>query len=108
METSPRAECRVTIKRSSPKDNKTRQQIIKLDDKHVATLTFGEKATRIVKPGTHRLNVNNTFVWKNHEFAIQPGEHITFQVINLSGKFTWWMVAVLGAGPMYISIERES
>ncbi|MBI4902459.1 MAG: hypothetical protein HY820_02410 [Acidobacteria bacterium] len=102
------SDCRVTIVRDSPKDNQQRQLIVKLDDKHFATLFYGKKATITVPSGPHRLRVDNTFLWKNLPFDIAPGEHITFQLINRSGKLTWWMVSVIGAGPMYISIERQS
>lgn len=100
-------QARVTIRRTSPRDNEKRVMIVKLDDAPFATLDYGKTATRTVQPGKHTLHVNNTFVWKNHKFEIAPGEHVAFQLINRSGRFTWMLVAVLGAGPMYISIERE-
>lgn len=101
-------ESRVTILRTSSRDNEKRVMIVKLDDAPLATLYYGKSATKVVAPGKHTLNVNNTFVWKNQKFEIGPGEHVTFQLINRSGKFTWFLVALMGAGPMYIDIERES
>lgn len=101
-------ESRVTIVRTSPRDNEKRVMIAKIDDQPFATLYYGKSATKVLTPGPHTLNVNNTFVWKNHKFEIAPGEHITFQLINRSGKFTWFLVALMGAGPMYIDIERQS
>ena len=41
------------------------------------------------------------------EFRIAEGEHVTYTVTNRAGRFTWWMVAALGAGPMYLTIERQ-
>lgn len=104
---SGQQESRVTIVRTSTRDNEKRVMIVKLDDAPLATLYYGKSATRVVQPGKHTLHVNNTFVWKNHKFEIAPGEHVTFQVINRSGKFTWFLVALMGAGPMYIDIEQE-
>lgn len=101
-------ESRVTILRNSPRDNEKRVMIAKIDDQPFATLFYGKSATKILTPGQHTLNVNNTFVWKNHKFDIAPGEHITFQLINRSGRFTWFLVALMGAGPMYIDIERQT
>jgi hypothetical protein len=98
---------RVTVSRTSPTDVQQRQMIVKLDDESFATLLYGETVTREVEPGHHRLNVDNTWVWKTVEFDLAPGEHIKFRVINRAGRFTWWMVALLGAGPMYVTIERE-
>lgn len=102
------SDSQVTIVRDSPRDNQQRQLIVKLDDKPFATLFYGKSATRSIPPGTHRLRVDNTFIWKNLDFEVGPGDHVTFQLINRSGKLTWWMVSLIGAGPMYISIERKS
>jgi hypothetical protein len=103
-------ECRekshVTVTRNDPKDVKQRQMIVKLDDEPFATLMYGETVTRAVKPGRHRLRVDNTWVWKTVEFTLAPGEDAKFRVINRTGMFTWWLVAALGAGPMYVTIER--
>ncbi|HUQ92244.1 MAG TPA: hypothetical protein VM120_11235 [Bryobacteraceae bacterium] len=80
--------------------------IVKLDGEPFATLVYGRQSTRAVPPGPHRLNLNNTWAWKTLNFDLQPGEHATFQLINRSGRFTWFLVSLLGAGPMYITIER--
>ena len=101
-------QARVTLLRTSKRDNEKRVLITKLDDQPFATLSYGKSASRAISPGKHTLNVNNTFLWKNHSFEIAPGEHITFQLINRSGRFTYMLVVVLGAGPMYIDIERQA
>lgn len=98
---------RVTIDRTSPGDVKLRQVIVKLDSEPFATLLYGETATREVPPGSHRLHCDNTWVWKNIDFKLAEGEHAKFRVINRAGRFTWWMVALLGAGPMYLTIQRD-
>lgn len=100
-------ESRVTISRTSEKDVRQRQMIVKLDDEPFATLMYGQAATRPVEPGQHRLRVDNTWVKKTVDFDIAPGEHVKFRLINRSGRFTWFLVGMLGAGPMYITIERE-
>ncbi len=96
----------VTVTRDAPNDVKQRQMIVKLDDEPFATLMYGETVTRVVKPGRHRLRVDNTWVWKTVEFSLAPGEDVKFRVISRTGIFTWWLVAVFGAGPMYVTIER--
>lgn len=99
---------RLTVSRTSPNDVKQRQIIIRLDGEEFATLMYGETATREVAPGSHRLKFDNTWVWKNIDFQLDEGEHAKFDVINRAGKLTWWMVGILGAGPMYLTVQRQS
>lgn len=100
-------ECRVTVSRTSPADIQQRQLIVKLDDVEIATLMYGQTVTRVVEPGHHSLRVDNTWVWKTVEFSLEPDEHARFRLINRAGRFTWFLVAILGAGPMYVTIEPE-
>ena len=97
----------VTVSRTSPRDVKQRQVIVKLDGEPFATLLHGETETGEVQPGPHRLHFDNTWVWKNVDFRLAEGEHAKFNVINRAGRLTWWMVAALGAGPMCLTIERN-
>jgi len=99
---------RLTVSRTSPTDVQQRQVIIKLDGDPFATLLFGETVTREVSPGSHRLRFDNTWVKKSVEFKVADGEDVKFEVINRPGRFTWWMVAVLGAGPMYLTVQRAA
>jgi hypothetical protein len=98
---------RLTISRTSLSDVQQRQVIIKLDGESFATLLYGRSLTREISPGSHRLRFDNTWAKKTVEFKAADGEEIDFSVINRAGRFTWWMVAVLGAGPMYLTIERS-
>jgi hypothetical protein len=82
--------------------------IVKLDGEPFATLLFGQSVTREIPPGSHRLRFDNTWVKKAIEFKSVEGEEIKFNIINRAGRFTWWMVGVLGAGPMYLTIEEAS
>ena len=97
---------RVTIERNSAADVKQRQVIVKLDGEEFATLLHGETVTREIAAGEHRLKFDNTWVWKNVDLKLAEEEHARFRVINRAGKLTWWMVALLGAGPMYLTVER--
>jgi hypothetical protein len=99
-------ESHLAVTRTSPTDVKQRQVIIKLDGEPFAVLLYGETATRAIEPGSHELRFDNTWVKKTVEFRIAAGEQVTYNVINRAGRFTWWMVAALGAGPMYLTIER--
>jgi hypothetical protein len=96
----------VTISRTSPDDVKQRQIIVKLDGNRLGELMWGDEITRPIEPGRHRLQVDNTWNWKNVEFTAAPGDQVRFQTVNRGGRFTWFLVGTIGVGPMYVHIER--
>ena len=98
----------ITVSRTSPDDVKQRQIIVKLDDERIADLLYGRTVTRKVEPGRHKLIVDNTWNRKKLEFDLAPGEHATFVTLSRLGRLTWFLVAAIGAGPMYVSLERQS
>ena len=81
--------------------------VVSLDGRPFATLLFGETATREIASGHHSLRVHNTLVWKTVEFNAAPEDHVRFTIVNHTGWGTWWMISLLGAGPLYVTIERE-
>ena len=97
----------LTVERTSDTDVQHRQVIVSIDDQPFATLLFGKSETKPIAPGRHRLKAYNTLVWKTIEFDVADGEHARFQVINRPGKWTYPMVALLGVGPIYLTIERK-
>jgi hypothetical protein len=101
-------ESHITVSRTSPDDVQQRQIIVTLDGERVAELMYGQSFTRTVDPGHHRLRVDNTWNWKTLEFDLAPGEHLKLRTFSRAGRFTWFLVGTLGAGPMYVSIERET
>jgi len=101
-------ESHITVTRMSSDDVQQRQIIVKLDGERVAELLYGQSVTRAVAPGHHRLRVDNTWNWKTLELDVAPGEHLKFRTVSRAGRFTWFLVGTLGAGPMYVSIERET
>jgi hypothetical protein len=96
----------VTITRTSDADFKSRQLIVWLDGIHVATLLWGDSVTCELPPGRHRLRISNTLVWKNVEFTLGPGEQAFFEAINRMGFGSLVMVALLGVGPLYLTVKR--
>jgi hypothetical protein len=101
-------ESKITIARVAADDVKQRQVIVKLDGERFPDLIYGDTITRAIEPGRHTLRVDNTWQKKTVEFDVAAGEEAKFQVINRVGRFTWYLVAAFGAGPMYVSIEREA
>jgi hypothetical protein len=97
---------RVTISRNAPDDIQQRQIVVKLDGKRLGELLYGQTISREVEPGRHRLQVDNTWNWKNVDFNLAPGEHAHFMTVSRGGRFTWFLVGTIGVGPMYVSVER--
>jgi hypothetical protein len=97
---------RLTVTRDGPDDVKVRQVNLRLDGEGWATLEFGRAASREIAPGRHRLEAHNTFAGKTAEFEAAPGEEVRFRVQNVAG-FGTWLIWVLGAGPLYVRLERE-
>jgi len=95
----------LTIHRTSPEDARQRQVIMSLDGKEIATLLFGQRATRQIPAGRHFLRAYNTLVWKTYDFTAAPGEEIHITVINRAAPGMLWLVAIFGAGPMTVAIQ---
>lgn len=98
----------VTISRQHASDVRQRQILVRLDDGPEATLVYGQTVTVEVRPGAHVLRANNTLFWKKVAFAVEPGEHLEFLVINRAGPLTLGFLALTGVAPLYLTIERRS
>ena len=81
--------------------------VLALDGEPLATLLFGERVIREIAPGHHRLRAHNTLVWKTVEFDASPGEQIRFSTVNRAGFGSMALVALLGVGPLYVTLERH-
>lgn len=97
---------RLTVTRTSPEDVRQRQIVLSLDGQRLATLLFGESVTRDILSGSHRLHAHNTLVWKTVLFEAAPGEHVRFSTINRAGFGSMALVALLGVGPLYVTLKR--
>lgn len=100
-------QARITIRRRSPEDVQQRQIIVKLDGESVGELYYGDTITVPVTAGHHRLRVDNTWNWKTVELDVAAGEHLKFKTMSRAGRLTWFLVSMFGAGPIYVSIQRE-
>ena len=96
----------LTVTRRSADDVRERQVIVTLDGEPFATLLYGASVIRPIAAGAHYLRANNTLVWKTVEFEAGPGEDIGFEVVNRSGFGTKALVAMLGVGPLYLTVRR--
>jgi hypothetical protein len=105
--THPEAQGTITVRRNSPDDVQQRQIIVKLDGESVGELFYGDTISVAVTAGRHRLRVDNTWNWKTVELDVVTGDHLKFQTVSRAGRFSWFLVGMLGAGPIYVSIKRE-
>jgi hypothetical protein len=97
----------ITIRRTATDDVQVREILVKVDGELVGTLKYGDSITVPVSSGHHRLRVDNTFNWKTIELYLTPGERQKFLTKSRTGRFGWFLIALLGAGPLYVSIEPE-
>ena len=98
----------ITITRRSPEDVKQRQVFVSVDGTAFAALLYGESHTGEVPAGSHRIRAHNTLVWKTVDLTIEPGEHVRFRIVNRPGLGTYALLSLLGAGPIYLTFEREA
>jgi hypothetical protein len=45
-------------------------------------------------------------VWKTVEFDAPPGAHVRYRAINRAGFGSMGLVALLGVGPLYVTLDR--
>ena len=98
---------RITVTRNADNDVRDRQVVVSIDGEPLATLLYGQHASKDVAPGPHRLKAHNTLFWKNIDLELKPGEHARFVVINRAGTGTFSLLGMLGVGPLYLTFERQ-
>jgi hypothetical protein len=105
--TSPPAELvTVTVARTSRDDVGFREVFVSLDGEEIAILHSGETVTRELAPGPHEIRAHNTLFRKREQFDLKAGEKATFLVINKAGRGTFSILSLLGAGPLYLTLQR--
>ena len=96
----------VTVTRTSPDDVGFREVFVSLDGEEIAILHSGDTVTREVAPGPHELRAHNTLIRKREQFELKAGETATFLAINKAGRGTFSILSLLGAGPIYLTLQR--
>lgn len=101
----------ITVRRQSAQDVGYREIFVSLDGESLGVLHPGDAITRETVPGVHRLRAHNTLFWKTLDVTLTTGEHARFMAINRAGWGTYsvfaFFVGFLGAGPLYLTFERE-
>lgn len=102
----------LTVRRQATDDIGYREIYASLDGESLGMLRHGMSVTREVTPGAHELKVHNTLFRRVATFAVGVGDHARFQAVNRSGMGTYSALALivgfLGAGPIYLTLTRES
>jgi hypothetical protein len=101
---SPAAQ--ITIFHQDEGDYTSRIIYLSLDGKKIASVKSGKSVTQEIKPGKHTLQVDNTFMKKKETFEVRPGEHLRYVTRNRAG-FGSSLISILGAGPLYLSLQQE-
>jgi hypothetical protein len=96
----------ITVSRTAPDDIGLREIFVSLDGQSIAILENGQSVTRTVAPGAHEVRAHNTLIRKRVTLDLTPGEHARLLAVNRAGKFTFSVLALLGAGPVYLTLER--
>ena len=97
----------LTIHRTSPRDEQTRQIVCALDGTRFGQVLFGQRLTIEIPPGRHRLRIHNTLVWKTAEFDARPGEHVHYTVWNRAwGEGHYVLIVFVGWSPLGVGLAR--
>ena len=96
----------LTIERTSPQDVKVRQVIVSLDGKKIGTLLHGQRLTKEIPPGRHKLRANNALVWKTVEFDAEPGTTVRYTCVNRAPASLYFMLFLFGVAPLYVTLNR--
>jgi hypothetical protein len=98
----------VRLSRMHPADCGQRQVFVRVDGGARIALTFGQSVTFDVQPGQHLLFAHNTLFRKHVRFAIEPSEHLEFVFINSARWWTAGMAGLLGAAPLFLTVQQIS
>ena len=96
----------LTIERTSPQDVKVRQVILSLNGQKIGTLLHGQRLTKEIPPGRHRLRANNTLVWRTVEFEAEPGTTVRYTCVNRAPSSLYFLLFLFGVAPLYVTLER--
>ena len=96
----------IIVSRTSPEDLGLREIFVSLDGDSIAILSNGESVARTVAPGPHEVKAHNTLIRKRLTLDLKPGEQARLLAVNRAGRWTFSILALLGAGPVYLTLDR--
>ena len=95
----------LTLHRTSPRDEGSRQVVCKLDGAWVTDLLYGQEHTLEILPGTHELRLHNTLMWRTVRFRVQPGGHAHFTVVNRAPAGFYPLLLIIGVAPLVLEVR---
>lgn len=95
----------LTLRRTSPRDEGSRQIVCKLDGAWVADLLHGQEHTLEVLPGAHELLVHNTLMWRTVRFTVKPGGHAHVGVVNRAPVGFYALLLIVGVAPLVLEVK---
>src|SRR5215475_9964192 len=97
----------LTVNRNSPSDAQQREINIYLDGDPIAELLYGQTISKEIAPGPHKLLVDNTWNKQTSEFTATENETVSFVAQNTASHFSQFLLGILGAGPLRVSLKRQ-
>lgn len=95
----------ITLHRTSPRDEGSRQVVCRLDGRWVADLLYGQACTVEVPPGTHELRVHNTLMWRTCRVTVAPGGHAHVELVNRAPAGFYALLLILGVAPLVLEVR---
>lgn len=96
----------LTLHRTSPRDERSRQVVCKLDGAWVTDLLYGQEHTLEILPGTHELRLHNTLMWRTVRFTVRPGGHARFVVVNRAPAGFHALLLIIGVAPLVLEVRQ--
>lgn len=94
------------VGRLSDRDIKMREMILMLDGSRIGTIRFGQSSRITISPGRHSLKATNGIRSQVAEFEVGTGQSAAFMVGNAPSGCFIAVLAVAGAGPPTVFMER--
>ncbi len=96
---------RLIVNRTSDRDIKARDLIVRVDELPQETLKFQQSMELPLSPGEHCIKITNNLFSKSATFSIAAGETVTFTAGNVPGGCLGALVVTIGA--YTVLLERE-
>ncbi len=97
----------VTISRNANDDFQDRQIYLWLDGEPLGKIRYGERLTREVPPGPHKVKAFNTLFSHTLAFDVAAGEHVRLRCRNGIPAAGWLMLIFLHVTALRVRVERE-
>ena len=96
----------LTLHRTAPEDERSRQVVVSLDGKRLGELLYGDTLTVEIAPGPHRLRAHNTLMWRAVAFEALPGHRVHFTLVNRAPVGFYTLLFTIGVAPLVLTLER--